>query len=410
MEISYTSVTPRSDFYRKARILVTSIFFMWGLSYGLLEVLNKHFQEILHVSKAQSGLLQMAYFGAYFLMAFPAASFMQRSGYKNGLILGLGLYAVGALLFIPASFYGQFEFFLGALFVLASGLACLETASNPYMVILGNSQGAEKRLNLAQSFCGLGVFIGPFLGGLFLFNGMENGTRPPTESMQMLYACLACVVILVAFFVSNSIVLSKCEGKSEVHHLSTSDLFSNKRFIFGVVAQFFYVAAQVGIGAFFINYVISQDSSITSKQGAFLLSTALFIFMCGRFVSTWLIGYFKPSRLLSYYSLLAIILCSVVIAGIGSISIIALIGIFFFMSMMFPTIFSTAIKDAGQHTKRCSSILMMALIGGALSPYVMGAIADRAAIETAYIVPLVCFVFVLMYGRYISGDRNACRV
>lgn len=402
MEISYTSVAPQADFYRKARILVTSIFFMWGLSYGLLEVLNKHFQEILHVSKAQSGLLQTAYFGAYFLMAFPAASFMRRSRYKSGLILGLSLYAVGALLFIPASVYGQFEFFLGALFVLASGLACLETASNPYMVILGDPQGADKRLNLAQSFCGFGAFIGPFLGGLLLFNGGGENTRTPTESMQMLYAGLACVVILIAFFIKNSTVLDGCDNKSDANHSPIRHLFKMKRFVYGVVAQFFYIAAQVGVGAFFINYVTSQGNEITSKQGAFLLTIAMFNLMFGRFLTTWLLRYFKVSRLLTYYAMAAFLLCGIVILGLGGVSIVALLGIFFFMSMMFPTIFSTAIKDVGSHTKRCSSILMMAVVGGAISPYVMGYIADHVAIEIAYVVPLICFAFVFMYGRFIS--------
>lgn len=410
MDISYTSTAPQANFYHKARILITSIFFMWGLSYGLLEVLNKHFQEILHVSKAQSGLLQTAYFGAYFLMAFPAASFMQRSGYKNGLILGLSLYAIGALLFIPASAYLQFEFFLGALFILASGLACLETASNPYMVILGDPQGAEKRLNLAQSFCGLGAFIGPLLGGSFLFNGIEESSRPPTESMQLLYAGLACIVILIAFLIKSSVALDKCENKIEIPSLPISHIFKNRRFACGVVAQFFYVAAQVGVGAFFINYVTSQGNEITSKQGAFLLSMALFSLMLGRFLSTWLLGYIKVSRLLSCYCARAFMLCGIVIAGLGNISVIALLGIFFFMSMMFPTIFSTAIKEAGTHTKRCSSILMMAVIGGAISPYVMGYIADRTAIETAYIVPLICFAFVFMYSHFIVGEKDDSRV
>jgi FHS family L-fucose permease-like MFS transporter len=175
-----------------------------------------------------------------------------------------------------------------------------------------------------------------------------------------------------------------------------------KRFVYGVVAQFFYIAAQVGVGAFFINYVTSQGNEITSKQGAFLLTIAMFNLMFGRFLTTWLLRYFKVSRLLTYYAMAAFLLCGIVILGLGGVSIVALLGIFFFMSMMFPTIFSTAIKDVGSHTKRCSSILMMAVVGGAISPYVMGYIADHVAIEIAYVVPLICFAFVFMYGRFIS--------
>lgn len=414
MEVAYTAAfTSQADIYRRARILVTSVFFMWGLSYGLLEVLNKHFQEILNISKAQSGLLQTAYFGAYFLAALPAATFMQRAGYKNGLILGLFLYATGAMLFIPASFYGQFEFFLCALFVLACGLACLETASNPYMVGLGDPVDAPKRLNLAQSFCGLGCFIGPLLGGMFFFNGgnaTSVGRHPPLESIRLLYACLAVVVVLIALFIKYTATLDEPKERRDSASLSSVRLLTDKQFIYGVAAQFFYVAAQVGVGAFFINYVTEYGDGVTSQLGAFLLSTALFTFMLGRFLSTWLMGYIRPHRLLSYYSFASLVLCAVVITAHGWISVVALIAMFFFMSMMFPTIFSLTIKNLGAATKRGASILMMALIGGAISPYLMGNIADHAVIAFSYVVPFTCFIFVFLYSRFLIGEKDGYQV
>jgi len=411
MDIGYPQKCKnKTDFYKRARILITSVFFLWGLSYGLLEVLNKHFQEILTISKAQSGLLQTAYFGAYFLAAFPAATFMRRSGYKNGLLLGLCLYAFGALLFIPASFYGQFWPFLGALFVLACGLACLETAANPFMVELGDQNDASKRLNLAQSFCGLGCFVGPLLGGLFLFNGANSttggtNTAPPLESIRIIYAGLAFIVILIAIYIKNTTVLNAHinideRGKTE------RAMRADKQFIFGVAALFFYVAAQVGAGALFINYVTEYGENLTSRRGAFLLSTALFIFMIGRFVSTWLMGYVKPNWLLRCYSLISLVLCALVMMGWGSVSVIALTAMFFCMSIMFPTIFSIAITNLGAHTKRGSSILMMTMIGGAIAPSLMGYIADNAEIKFAYVVPFVCFIAIFLYSHFFVLEKN----
>jgi FHS family L-fucose permease-like MFS transporter len=399
------TIKNESDYYRRARILVTSVFFMWGLSYGLLEVLNKHFQEMLSINRAQSGLLQTAYFGAYFLVALPAATFMRRTGYKNGLLLGLFLYALGALLFIPASFYGQFWPFLVALFVLASGLACLETAANPLMVELGEQSSASKRLNLAQSFCGLGCFLGPLLGGIFLFqNAFNSEASRSLESIRLIYAGLAGLVVLIAIYIKNTEILNdnkslgKCSGP-------TLALFKSWSLLWGVTALFCYVAAQVGISALFINYVTEYGENLSSKQGAFLLSISLFIFTVGRFLSTWLMKYIKPEWLLRLYSLINLILCSFVIFGWKDFSVVALIGMFFGMSMMFPTIFSIAIKNSGPNTKSRSSILMMTMIGGAISPYSMGYIADHAEIRFAYVIPFFCFIVIFLYGHLVILNK-----
>jgi len=404
----------KADFHKRARILVTSVFFMWGLSYGLLEVLNKHFQEILNISKAQSGLLQTAYFGAYFLVAFPAATFMRRSGYKNGLLLGLCLYALGALLFallasVSGALHGQFWPFLGALFVLASGLACLETAANPFMLELGDQNDAPKRLNMAQSFCGLGCFIAPLLGGVFLFNGAKTDaslTSPvPLESLRIIYAGLAFIVVFIAIYIKNTAMLDTHITLDESRE-SKPLLLADRQFLFGVATLFFYVAAQVGVGALFINYVTEYGEQLTSKRGAFLLSTSLFIFMVGRFVSTWIMRYVNPVSLLRCYSLASLFLCALVIMGWGSVSVIALTAMFFCMSIMFPTIFSISVEQLGEHAKRASSILMMTMIGGAIAPFVMGYIADNVAIRLAYVVPFGCFMVIFLYSQFLSLGKK----
>jgi FHS family L-fucose permease-like MFS transporter len=236
---------------RFAYILVTSLFFMWGLSYGLLDVLNKHFQETLDITRARSGLLQMAYFGAYFLMALPASMLMSRKGYKTGILLGLALFATGALLFIPATSSAQFEFFLFALFVIASGLACLETAANPYVTFLGAPETSEQRLNLSQSFFGVGSFIGPIIGGAVFFG--DHATRQ--GSVQATYVTIAAFVVLLALLILRTPMPNIREEAASTADTNTRPLREQRHLHYAVVAQFFYVAAQVGIGAFFINYV-----------------------------------------------------------------------------------------------------------------------------------------------------------
>lgn len=382
---------------RLALMLVTSLFFLWGLSYGLLDVLNKHFQETLHVSKAQSGLLQAAYFGAYFIIALPAGLLMDRFGYKAGILLGLCLYAGGALLFMPAANAASFPFFLFALFVIALGLGCLETAANPYATVLGEPGGAERRLNLAQSFNGLGQFIGPLLGGMLFFGG-ANGSGDST-SLQTTYVVIAVIVLLVAAMFARTPMPDVREHTAQAQASSGKGLWQHRTFVMGVVAQFFYVAAQVGVGAFFINYVTEHWANMSSQTAAYLLSVAMICFMCGRFFSTWLMGRVPAQRLLMVYACINVALCAVVVSGVESVSVVALVAIFFFMSIMFPTIFAMGVKDLGAHTKRGSSFLIMAIVGGALMPYFMGLVADHASTALAYLLPMGCFVIVALYGR-----------
>ncbi len=381
---------------RWAFMLITTLFFMWGVSYGLLDVLNKHFQETLNVTKAQSGLLQAAYFGAYFIVALPAGYFMQRHGYKAGILAGLSLYAIGALLFVPAAMVNNFSVFLFALFVLACGLGCLETAANPYATVLGDPNGAERRLNLAQSFNGLGQFVGPMIGGSLFFTQVNQDAAQDT--VKITYVVIACVVIAIALLFKRTALPDIRESASQHIQQPGATLWQQKHFVGGVIAQFFYVAAQVGVGAFFINYATEHWHGVTNQSAAYMLSVAMICFMLGRFFSTWLLGRVKPAAMLAAYALINIVLCTIVMLGAGDVSVVALIAIFFFMSTMFPTIFAMGVKNLGQATKQASSFMIMAIVGGAIMPYFMGLISDKVSTAVAYSLPLMCFIVVLAYA------------
>jgi FHS family L-fucose permease-like MFS transporter len=376
--------------------LVTSLFFLWGLSYGLLDVLNKHFQETLHVSRAQSGLLQMAYFGAYFVMALPAAALMNRWGYKAGMLLGLFLFAAGALLFIPATSIGRFDPFLFALFVIASGLACLETAANPYVTSLGAPDSGPRRLNLSQSFNGLGSFIGPLIGGsLFFANSSDGGAQ---ASVRATYAAIAAVVLVVAALIARTRMPDVRQNEEVAVAAGDVQLLRQKHFVGGVIAQFFYVAAQVAVGAMFINFVTEHGEGIDSERGAYLLSVAMLCFLVGRFSGAAIMGRFSPARMLGIYGVINVVLCLAVAAALGTLSVIALIAVFFFMSIMFPTIFALAVRDLGAKTRRGASFVIMAIVGGAIAPYIMGRIADLSTTALAFLLPAACFAVVAWYG------------
>lgn len=392
---STVTVEPQKGSYVFPLILVTSLFFLWGLAYGLLDVLNKHFQEMLNITKTRSTLLQAAYFGAYFLIALPAGLFMNKYGYKKGIITGLLLYTAGALLFFPSAQYESFNFFLLSLFILASGLTFLETAANPYITVLGKPETSEFRLNLSQSFNGVGAFIGPIIGaGLFFASGNDNNL----DTVKYVYLGIAAIVLLVALlFVKTPLPEIREEKLVSDVEQDTKPLFSHKNFTGAIVAQFFYVAAQVGVAALFINYCTETSSTITNAKASYLLSVSLMLFTAGRFVGTALMKKIAPNVLLTVYSIINIILCTVVVTGKGMFSVYALMAVFFFESIMFPTIFALGVKNLGHNTKRGASFIIMSIAGGAFMPYVMGMLSEKSTAQS-YIVPLLCFVIVAWYG------------
>ena len=388
--------------YKLALILVTSLFFLWGFAYGLLDVLNKHFQETLHVDKQQSTLLQAAYFGAYFLIALPAGLLMTRLGYRKGIIIGLLLYAIGALMFYPAAQNASFSFFLLALFVLASGLTFLETAANPYMTVLGKPETSEFRLNLAQSFNGVGAFAGRIIGGALFFRDENETGNSNLDSVTFVYIAIAAVVLVVAFLFLRTPMPEIKEEELVINRQEHTDktLFQHNHFVWAIIAQFFYVAAQVGIAALFINYCTEKDLGITNEDAAYLLAASMLLFTIGRFAGTAIMRLISPNKLLALYAIINILLCVAVIWLEGMISVYMLMAIFFFESIMFPTIFALGVKNLGAYTKRGSSFIIMAIVGGALVPYIMGWLAKNYSTPFSYIVPMICFVFVFLFGAY----------
>jgi FHS family L-fucose permease-like MFS transporter len=385
-------------------ILVTSLFLLWGVAHSILDVLNKHFQNTLELSRAESGLVQFSVYIGYFIVALPAGYFMKRFGYKAGIVAGLLLYALGSYLFIPASNVQLFGWFLVALFVIASGLTFLETAANPYVTVLGPADTAERRINLAQSFNGLGWIIGPLFGGMILFTASGESGR-----ISLPYVIIGSVVLAIAAVFSFT-RLPALDGTLDEDATAKSStkpikgLWQHPHFIMAVVAQFFYVAAQTGINSFFINYVTELNTTISDRNAALILSFGgMGMFFAGRLSGSFIMKAVRPDRLLSIYSAANVVLMSLVVAGAGWFSISALFLSYFFMSVMFPTIFSLGIKKLGPLTKQASSFIVMSIVGGAVCPVLMGWIADQSSMRTGFLIPLFCFAMVLYYG--LKGYR-----
>ncbi|WP_372028398.1 sugar MFS transporter [Pseudomonas kurunegalensis] len=393
-----------------AFILVTSLFFMWGFSHGLLDVLNKHFQDTLNISHAQSALAQTAYFGAYFFVALPVGIFMERFGYRAGILVGLALFAVGALLFLPAEWAGGFAPFLIALFVLASGLACLETAANLYATTLGDPAKAEQRLTLAQSFNGLGAFMGPIIGGSVFFMPSVDIGGIHAEPVSLTYVALAVVVvIMIAVFAKAELPEVKVEAKREMGEDASdckASIWKYKNFTGALVAQFCSVGAYVGIGAFFINYAMDHWPGMSAKSAAYLLSLGMLAYMIGRFAGTWIMRYVPARSLLIFNSSMCALLCGMAVLGVSKVSALAIAVLYLFMSTLYPTIFAMGVRGLGAHTKRGGSYLVMALVGGAILPLAMGGIGDSFGTEWAFIVPLLCYVVIAWYGVNQPPIRN----
>lgn len=384
-------------------VLVTSLFFLWGFAHSILDVLNKHFQEILGISKTESGFIQAVVYGGYFLMALPAGEIIRRFGYRAGVITGLLLYGIGALLFIPGSRIMTFGFFLFSLFVIGCGLTCLETAANPYVTVLGDREGAERRINLSQSFNGLGWIFGPMVGGLFLF-----GEGSSNESIAIPYAIIGVIVLVVALVFSRvRLPEVEAEGDGPADGVGTNrPLWKHGGFVFGLVALFFYVAAQTGINSFFINYV-TENSCIDKLTASQILAFGgMVLFMAGRVAGSLMMRRIRSAVLLAVCGFGAIVTMIIVSAGTGMPAIVALLLCYLFESIMFPTIFALALKGLGEHTKRASSYLIMSIVGGAIAPPLMGLIADNSSMRIAFVLPAICFAVVAAYAMKTVAVRK----
>jgi len=399
-----------------AFILVTSLFFLWAFLHNTNPILIPHLKKACELTDTQSSFIDLAVYFGYFLIAIPAGLVMHKFGYKKGIIIGLCLYAAGALLFIPAATGRTFGLFLTALFILASGATFLETVANPYISILGPKETSEQRLNFAQSFNGVGAFVAPIIGGKFILSGVEhsneeitnmatNGTlnvylQSEADTVKIPYLIIAAVVAIVAIgFIFTKLPEVKESDAADAHTGFSLRVLRHSHVRWAVIAQLFYVGAQVGVGSFFIRFS-KQVMDLPEKQAAYWWGyIAMIGFMAGRFTGTFLMKYIKPQKLLLTYALINIFLLLLALNTHGKIAVYAVMAVPFFMSIMFPTIFALGIKEIGEETKMASSLLVMSIVGGALAPLLMGLISDSTgSMQKAYIIPLLCFFAVAWFG------------
>ena len=401
-------------------ILVSTLFALWGQCNGMLDILNKQFQNSLGISKFQSGFVQSANFMGYFVMALPAGALAKRYGYKGGIIVGLALIALGAFWFYPATLINTFGSFLAGLFVLACGLACLETVANPYATVLGPADGAAARINIAQSFNGVGLILGPVIGGAVVFSDTSE-VNTSNARLYIPYLGIAVVVTILAIvFAVAKVPDVRGEAGTEAKEGSLGALWRKPHFSYAVLAQFFYVAAQIGVWSFFINYVVSETPPIsaavagvlpggwtdlkngvyvvTDTGGSRLLTVAFVLFLVGRVTGSMALRKRKAHSTLAVYAIINTVLMLVVLLPLGWLSVAAIFACNFFMSIMFPTIFSLGLHGLGEETKRASSYIVMSIVGGAVIPPLLGWIADEFGMRIGFAVPLVCFAGVFFYA------------
>ena len=376
-------------------ILITSLFFLWGFARAILDVLNKHFQNALHISITQSAMIQVTTYLGYFLMAIPAGIFINKYGYRRGVVFGLLLFGLGAIFFIPGALIGSFSAFLFCLFVIGCGLVFLETAANPYVTELGARETATSRLNLSQSFNGLGSIFATFCIGQFLFNDTQQG-----GNVVIPYAILGVLVLAIA------VVFSRVE-LPEIQHKQTQEdkakgsniakLFANHRmFVFGLFALLSYEVAEISINSYFINFVTGMHW-MSDRTASLVLTLALAFFMVGRFLGSWIMRHIQATTMLLICAVGSVVCIGLVLCDLGTVSLVALVGNYLFEAIMFPTIFSIALTGLGNLTKSASSLLMMTPIGGC-GFLLMGMIADTTHVTLPFVVPFIGFLIVLAYA------------
>ncbi len=426
--------------------LVSTLFFLWGFCNGMIDVLNRHFQNSLHISKAESGFVQFANFIGYFFMAIPSGLLARRFGYKGGILIGLALIASGAFLFIPATWIGTFTAFLTCLFILATGLTILETIANPYTTVLGPPISGPARINLAQTCNALGTLIGPPIAGIFILSstGVVN-TSNSTLFIPYLFVA-AVVVVLLVLFLRAEIPDLQAEDDAKIAAAAgpsstvSKPLLSRWHFTLAIGAQFFYVAAQIGVWGYFLNYVTSLDMPnlpewlthwfpagwtffglphvtnahgqvlsmagvapawhVTDLGGSWAFSGSILCFLAGRITGSMILRFCSAHLTLAAFALINSILMVIIIVHVGWLSVAALFMSCFFMSIMYPTIFALGIRGLGEHTKLGSSLIVMAIVGGAIMPLFMGWLADTFSMRIAFASPLICFLYVMFYAAF----------
>ena len=384
-------------------IIVTSLFFLWGFARAILDVLNKHFQNALDISITQSSLIQVTTYLGYFLTAIPAGWFINRHGYRLGVVLGLLLFGIGSLLFIPCAAVGTFYAFLGALFIIGCGLVFLETSANPYVTELGEKETATSRLNFSQSFNGLGCLFATFVVGQFFFSGHfeDNHVAVP-------YTILGILVLVIALIFSRINLPEIKHAETEEDKIKGTRIMKLFRhhpmFVFGLFALLAYEVAEISINSYFINFVTGQRW-LDDNTASIVLTIALGFFMVGRFLGSYIMKHIRPQLVLTVCGLGASLCCALVLMNFKVISMVGLLGVYLFEAIMFPTIFSLALQNLGGLTKRASSLLMMTPIGGC-GFLLMGYIADTTNHVLPFIIPAVGFNVVTLYAIYLLKGRR----
>ncbi len=400
-------------------VLVTALFFLWGVPNNLNDILISQFMKSFEINRLQAGLVQSAFYMGYFLLAMPAAQLMRRAGYKAGILVGLCLYGSGCILFWPAALITRYWFFLMALFVIASGLSFLETAASPFIVQIGDPRTAEQRINFSQAFNPLGSISAVLVGSRFIFSGID--LRPAqvaamqaqhtyqaylrSETLRVVnpYLVLGSVVliwaVLIAFTPFPHAGLDYSPSENAQDH--SKPLWARKHFVFAVVAQFLYVGAQVGTWSFFIAYATTY-TNLTQRDAGYWLTGVLMAFTAGRFVSTWILRFVSGSALLGVYAALNAVICAVAVFRPGWMGVWCLIAVSFFMSTMYPTIFALGIKGLEARTKTGGALIVMSIVGGAALTPLMGVVPGVAR---AYLVPAACFVGVAIYAWFLSSPE-----
>jgi FHS family L-fucose permease-like MFS transporter len=415
----------KGESYAVTFALVSVLFLLWGFCNGMLDTLDKHFQNTFHISKGISALVPCASFFGYAVMAIPAGFLSRRFGYKFGILTGLALVALGTLWFVPATHINTFPAFLLGLFIIGNGLTFLETAANPYTTVLGPAQSSAVRINLAQSGNAVGWMLGPAVAGFFVLSSTGEVNRS-NANLYLPYMCvgMAVTVLFVIFWFARipDIRAEEEDTASTQAHRPVKPLWQRWHLILAVMAQFLYVGAQSGIFNFFINYVTSSDTPpisaawaaqlphwmtaqaadgfhFTDNGAAKLLSIGgMMLFLIGRFAGSAILRFFSAHAVLATYAVVETVLMVLICLPLGWVSFVSLFLSFFFISIMFPTIFALGIRGLGEQTKFASSFLVMAILGGALLPLVMGHLADVYSMRIGFLMPLICFIFIAAYA------------
>ncbi|MDH6305130.1 FHS family L-fucose permease-like MFS transporter [Parabacteroides sp. PF5-5] len=400
-------------------ILITSLFFAWGLANNMTDTLLAAFKKIMSMTDFQTSWIQIAFYFAYFCLALPAAILIKKTTYKTGVVVGLIMFITGALLFYPCSKTMVYSHFLISLYILAGGLSVLETTANPYIILMGPEETATRRLNLAQSFNPIGSVTGVILSKFFILSGLATHTAAERAQMSAEelnniqsgelnavmgpYVGVAFVLIIILLLIVFTRMPKASDDDSSLHLAATlKRLLSNKKYVSGVLAQFFYVGAQITVWSFTIRYAM-RELSVNEETASNFYILSLIVFIGARFIFTALMKYFRPIRLLLFAAIMAAVCCALAIGLSGYAGVISLVMVSFFMSLMFPTIYGLTITGLGEDTKIGGSGQIMAILGGAVITAIQGVVSDASgSISTSYIVPLACFLLVVLYSIYME--------